>query len=119
MKLKKRHYFTFIRIADSLKRIFTYFYYIKLHLNIFLFSDEKYQIYVRKVNNGLPNSICTLSLSFFLLSCISGTISVAKFGQGGAKNFLRALRANITRSARNLARFALEFLGPVFKIFGS
>jgi len=102
MKLKKRHYFTFIRIADSLKRIFTYFYYIKLHLNIFLFSDEKYQIYVclKESKRVLPNSICTLSLSFFLLSCISGTISVAKFGQGGGENcsgggrkFFCALRA--------------------------
>lgn len=40
-----------------------------------------------EIKKVVPNSFYIPSLSFFLLRCILGTISVAKFGRGGGDEY--------------------------------
>jgi len=53
-----------------------------------------------------PNSFYIPSLSFFLLRCILGTISVAKFGRGGGANIAQRGRSYIGQKSNRDRVFA-------------
>ena len=98
----------------------------KYSTGIYLYCTLLYYIYLYL---GYLGSKCVEVPRHLYLS-IQGRLQ--DFSQGGArflgkknlenrnqKCFLRTSRANVTRYARKLSRFAREFLVPVFKIFCS